>query len=286
MSKVSPTLRVPSYRRHKPSGQVVVSIGGKDFYLGPYRSRRSKDEYDRLIHEWLAGGRNLPRSEASVSVVELVLAYWNHAQEYYHRPDSNTGEVYAVKSAGRLLRTTYGELPAADFGPRKLKALRLKMIAQGLSRPYVNATTSRIKRLFKWGVAEELVPGAVLQYSKRFSPPKHRTSTGPMPSKRSLGRTKCGHRGDKPVPVRRNVRIVAGSTERSGKRRNGCTGRPDHRPDRSRPRSGEGKDWPQETHRRECQPKRDRLGQGTAAIGALAYATATRISVSCRLGTR
>ena len=63
----------------------------------------------------------------------------------------------------RLLRTTYGKLRVADFGPRKLKALQSKMVNQGLSRPYINATTNRIKRLFKWGVAEELVPATVLQ---------------------------------------------------------------------------------------------------------------------------
>jgi hypothetical protein len=28
------TLRVPSYRRHKPTGQAVVTLNGKDRYLG------------------------------------------------------------------------------------------------------------------------------------------------------------------------------------------------------------------------------------------------------------
>ena len=30
------TTRVPSYRRHKPTGQARVTLGGKDFYLGKY----------------------------------------------------------------------------------------------------------------------------------------------------------------------------------------------------------------------------------------------------------
>ena len=33
--------RVPWYRRHNPSGQAVVTIGGKDFYLGPWKSKAS-----------------------------------------------------------------------------------------------------------------------------------------------------------------------------------------------------------------------------------------------------
>ena len=29
-------LRIPSYRRHKPTGQARVALGGNDFYLGRY----------------------------------------------------------------------------------------------------------------------------------------------------------------------------------------------------------------------------------------------------------
>ena len=31
-------LRIPSYRLHKPSGQAVVTINGRDIYLGKYNS--------------------------------------------------------------------------------------------------------------------------------------------------------------------------------------------------------------------------------------------------------
>ncbi|MBN2024517.1 MAG: hypothetical protein JW809_17185, partial [Pirellulales bacterium] len=52
--------RVPSYRRHKPSGQAVVTLAGRDIYLGKWNTRASRAEYDRLVGEWLAGGRCLP----------------------------------------------------------------------------------------------------------------------------------------------------------------------------------------------------------------------------------
>ena len=51
---------VPKYRLHRPSGEAHVTIDGQDFYLGPYKSKASYVEYDRLINEWLAGGRRLP----------------------------------------------------------------------------------------------------------------------------------------------------------------------------------------------------------------------------------
>ena len=51
------TPRIPSYRRHKPSGRAVVTLNGRDRYLGPWNSATSKAEYERLIGEWLSNGR-------------------------------------------------------------------------------------------------------------------------------------------------------------------------------------------------------------------------------------
>ena len=55
--------RLPSYRIHKPTGQAVATIGGRDVYLGKYESRRNRTEYDRIIAEWLSAGRRLRRPE-------------------------------------------------------------------------------------------------------------------------------------------------------------------------------------------------------------------------------
>ena len=48
---------LPRYRHHKATGQAVVTVFGKDRYLGPWQSKASRAEYDRLIAEWLAAGR-------------------------------------------------------------------------------------------------------------------------------------------------------------------------------------------------------------------------------------
>ena len=46
----------PKYRKHKPSGQAVVTLDGHDFYLGPHGTKASHLEYDRLIGEWIQNG--------------------------------------------------------------------------------------------------------------------------------------------------------------------------------------------------------------------------------------
>ena len=59
--------RTPSLRRHRPSGLAVVTLNGKDQYIGPWPATLRKpppstrEAYDRLIAEWLANGRRLPQ---------------------------------------------------------------------------------------------------------------------------------------------------------------------------------------------------------------------------------
>jgi integrase len=61
----------------------------------------------------------------------------------------------------RPLKKLYAETPAAEFGPLKLKTVREQMIRQGRPRRYINHCVGRIKRLFKWGVENEVVPSSV-----------------------------------------------------------------------------------------------------------------------------
>ena len=51
---------IPRYRVHKPSGRAVVTLNGRDIYVGVYGSKVSRLEYDRLVAEWLAHDRRLP----------------------------------------------------------------------------------------------------------------------------------------------------------------------------------------------------------------------------------
>ncbi len=105
------TKAVPRYRKHRASGQAVVSIGGVDHYLGPHGTKASRIEYDRLVTEWLANGRQLPiasEDHPRVVVVELVARYWKYAMAYYLKDGRPTDTQAHVKSALRILRQKYG----------------------------------------------------------------------------------------------------------------------------------------------------------------------------------
>jgi len=82
-------LRTPSYRHHKPTDQGVVTLNGRDFYLGRYNSPESRAEYDRLIAEWLTNGRTLPVAASGagsdLTVNELLLRFVQWSEVYYRR---------------------------------------------------------------------------------------------------------------------------------------------------------------------------------------------------------
>jgi len=160
------TSKPPAYRRHKATGQAVVTLSGRDFYLGRHGSEISRQAYDRLVGEWLANGRRLPADTAddpAITVTELLAAYLQHARAYYRKGGRPTKEVSHVKNAIRIVKELYGRTLVHDFGPLKLKAVRQRLIDSGHHRTYVNDTVGRIKRMFKWGLENELVPASTYQ---------------------------------------------------------------------------------------------------------------------------
>lgn len=142
----------------------MVTLSGRDYYLGPWRTQVSRDEYDRVVREWLANGRRAPVAEGEregVYVAELVAAFWRHAQEYYRKDGKPTNELSHFKTVAKVLNRMYGRTPVVEFGPLALKACRQGFIDNGQARRTVNQNTGRVKRIFRWGVENELVPGSV-----------------------------------------------------------------------------------------------------------------------------
>ncbi len=165
-----PKARIPQYRLHRPSRQAVVTIAGKDHYLGPFGSPDSRARYDRLIGEWLANGRR-PAAPAKglatdLTINELVLAYVQHAEGYYRKNGEATGEARDIKLSVRPVRELYGDTPAVEFGPLRLKAVRAKLIEGNLARGEINKRVGRIVRAFRWAVSEQLLPESVYNVLK------------------------------------------------------------------------------------------------------------------------
>ncbi|MBN2490307.1 MAG: site-specific integrase, partial [Planctomycetes bacterium] len=150
--------RVPQYRRHRASGQAIVKLSGKTYYLGPHGTEASRAEYDRLVAEWMRNGRRFQRGSTDITVNELLLAYWRFAEGYYRQDGQPTSELNAIRIACRPLRRLYGSTQARDFGPLALKVVREAMVSRGWVRTSVNHHIVRIRRLFKWAAENEMIP--------------------------------------------------------------------------------------------------------------------------------
>jgi integrase len=156
-------IRVPAYRRHKPTGQAVVTLNGKDRYLGKWNTVASRAEYDRLIGEWLAGGRHLPQPETDLTIAELAVRYLAFAKSYYRKDGRPTGSMRIIKVALRILKTSYGPTLAVEFGPLSLEALQVQLTKTGRNRSTINGIIGVIKRVFRWAVTKELIPVTIYQ---------------------------------------------------------------------------------------------------------------------------
>ncbi len=181
--------KTPSYRKRSGYDQAIVTLTDRatkrrrDYWLGEYNTPESRECYHRLIAAWEANDRRHPEPEEAGIVparranptpddgrptVAMVIAeYWKWARRYYQPNESGTLRVVL-----RLLRQYHGSEPAAEFGPRKLRALREAMIAgdpaadpprPAWSRKYINQHVQRIRRMFRWAASQELIPASVHQ---------------------------------------------------------------------------------------------------------------------------
>ena len=154
----------PKYRHHKARDLAVVTIDGRDHYLGKYASPDSYDKYAHLIAEWRqgilsrAGGTPVATSANPITVAELTLAYWDHCVNYYSRDGKPNGRTAVVRSALRAINSSFADLRVGDFGPLKLLVVRQKLIDHQLTRRYINDLVATIAAMFQWAVSQELVP--------------------------------------------------------------------------------------------------------------------------------
>lgn len=163
MSRKNPT-PTPSFRHHKASGQGFVELSKRRVYLGVYGRPETEERYHQTIAEWVANGRELVVAPDEITIVEMVARFWAYAKRYYRSADGKPSpEIDNMRIALRPLTALYGRTTVVTFGPRKMKAVRQKMIDSGNCRGYINKNVFRIRSVFKWAVGEELIPVTVYQ---------------------------------------------------------------------------------------------------------------------------
>lgn len=168
------TRHIPKLCRHSTTGIAYVTdpaLKREVYFKAPDGSpaRFGTPEADRAYDQWVR--EFLDRAAPTVApgmpgctVDQLLDGFLVHADGYYRKRGSVTSEVRIFEAAARAVRDRPGlaARPANDFRPRDLVAVQKALAAQGLARRTVNAYCWRVVRIWRWGVAQELVRGEVL----------------------------------------------------------------------------------------------------------------------------
>ncbi|MEX0866576.1 MAG: hypothetical protein WD030_04400 [Pirellulales bacterium] len=141
------SVRPPKYRRHKATGQAVVTIDTRDLYLGKYNSAARKERYRQLVAEFLQTGfAASPERQQEITVAEVMAAYLRFARSYYRKNGTTTREYGLIVECCRHIKPLYGRNCAVDFGPRALKTVRNSMIEAQHSRKDINKNVEQFGR--------------------------------------------------------------------------------------------------------------------------------------------
>ena len=130
--------QLPKYCKHKYSGRAFVRIGGKMYYLGKHGSDASRREYDRIIAEFVANGRQAFFAPDEIPIESLIVRYLDYASREL---DYSQGRKNRLKRLMQRLNHLYGQQPVSAFGPSALKTLR-----QGY--PWVDSDISNVHAAF------------------------------------------------------------------------------------------------------------------------------------------
>ena len=200
--------KTPSYRRRKGRNQALVTLTDsttrkrRDYWLGEYGTPESRELYHRVIAEWEARGRRLPRPPDEPTPLRqsetLELSVLLRDFKRFSEQHDEYGEYRSFVILMRLMKKLFGRTPASEFGPKKLRMLREEMIRgdatedpprRPWSRKYINQQVQRIRRIFKWAAAHEMVPATVYQTLRTVEPLKRgrcaareHPKVGPAPS--------------------------------------------------------------------------------------------------------
>jgi integrase len=154
-----PKIRNQYPKNCRDRNQAFSWHNGKRIYHGVWGTPEAEREYKRFISRLLENPILSLRmdGESDVLVSELADAFLDSIES---RTDKT--EYLHFKYAVGYLIEVYGELAVNEFFPKKLKVARSQMVKTGkLCRSMINKYVGKIRRIFTWGVGEEVVQATV-----------------------------------------------------------------------------------------------------------------------------
>jgi len=185
-----PKAKAPALRYHM-SGQSVVTLDGRDYYLGKHDSPESLARYAVLIGIYQSNGLALPK-DFDLEMLDAKASFLAPtAPQPTHQAEQALLVRHVTASYRTLIVTKYANNPAElhrlnqicdetdkhegdrladDYGPLALQRQRQRWIDADNSRVYCNRLTNAVVRMFKYAVSQELVKPETWQRLKSVEP--------------------------------------------------------------------------------------------------------------------
>ncbi len=175
----------PRMLRHPRTNRAFIFIRDehgkrRQVALGEWDSQEAQRRFHQELARWHArqrGGEAVAaliaaEHDANLTIADAVARWLVYCEGYYRHPDgSPTSEAASCEVAVDPLLELFADEPAREFGSKKLRTVRERMIAgdpevaakqrRGWCRTVANLATGRIRRCFKWLASEELVSASV-----------------------------------------------------------------------------------------------------------------------------
>jgi integrase len=186
-----PKAKAPSLRYHI-SGQSVVTIDGRDFYLGKADSAEAFARYAVLIRVYQEHGLCLPddfdprvlddqigsitgltiaaaahQDRQPIQVQHLTAAFRRFVAKRYA---NDIQEHHRYNRLCDELEAFAGSRTVEAFGPLALQEMRQRWIEEGKARVYCNRLTNGVIRIFRWGVSQELSTESAFRRLRTIEP--------------------------------------------------------------------------------------------------------------------
>lgn len=188
-----PKAKAPT-RQYHLSGQSVVRLDGREFYLGKHDSPEAIARYAVLVGIYQQNGLKMPedfeldqiedrvgvmlgavpatalatdQTSQPILVSHVTALFREHVREKYKNTPQERRRNLRLADQ---LDAKFGSVTVEQFGPVKLREFRDDLVSQGLARKYVNRLVNCVIQMFRHGVAGELITVAKVQQLQTLEP--------------------------------------------------------------------------------------------------------------------
>lgn len=181
---------LPILRHHKASNRGYVFLNNKRIYLGKWPNQRLSppERLNQAYHLFLSNltdkktsNNKYEKKRKPKKLVDLCQLFLNSK--------ISSGDTNNYRVICKFITKLFPKTMIEDFGPFQLQDLQKEFIANGLSRQGINKRINLTRRIFRWGISQNLVNSSTMEALRTIFPVKK----GTAPESKYIGPADISH---------------------------------------------------------------------------------------------